>query len=183
MSPWIERAIGCYLLVLGTALLSITPWAWSLASQVAVSGNMKASFLWFDFTATPAMSMIAIVIVMAMIGSVTVMALAFSLRAGHKTLEEGYHRWYLTRPITAASLAVLFYMTAIVGFLDLTSLQRSSDLVVAAALAALAGFFTDALLSKLRRVLGLLPPTRGAAGPEEAGGDVDPHEGQTGRWG
>jgi len=166
MHPVMKRALGCYLVVLGAALLSVAPWVWSWASQVAESGNTRTRFFWLDFTATPRMTVIVVVIMMAMIGSVTVMTLSFATRAGHGTLERGFLWWYLTRPVAAASLAVLFYITAIAGFLDLTTLARRSDLVVAAGLAALAGLFTDQVLNKLRRVLGLSPPTRAASGKE-----------------
>lgn len=124
---------------------------------MAESGNTRTRFLWLDFTATPRMTVI-----------VTVMTLAFATRAGYGTLEQGFLWWYLTRPVAAACLAVLFYITAIAGFLNLTTLARRSDLAVAAGLAALAGLFTDRVLGKLRRVLGLSPPGRAASGRESA---------------
>jgi hypothetical protein len=114
------------------------------------------------------MALISIVILMGMIGSLTVMALVFSLRAGNETLEAGFVWWYVTRPLTAAGLAVLFYVTAISGLLDLGSISGASALVVAAALAALAGLFTDQVLDKMRGMLGLLPFHETASGKDPA---------------
>jgi hypothetical protein len=162
--------VGVYLTVLGLVLFAVTPNAWSIATDVATSGASKVTFWGLDFRATPAMATIAIVILMAIIGSVTVMTLVFGLRAGNNTLEAPFVWWYVTRPITAAGLAVLFYVTAISGLLDLGAITGASALVIAAALAALAGLFTDQVLEKMRGMLGLLPFHETASGKDPADG-------------
>jgi hypothetical protein len=140
--------------VLGVALLSFTPWVWSVASHVTTSGNLRVEFFGQPIVATDAMVLPIVVILMAMLGSITVMGLTFASRAGQETLERGFLWWYLTRPITAAAVAVLFYMTVVSGLFDLSSLGQRPALMLAAALAALAGLFTDQVLGKLRRLLG-----------------------------
>lgn len=150
-----RRLMGAYIVVLSVVLLAVTPWVWSLASQVTITGSRRVEFLGQPFIATPAMMLLVVVILMAMLGGVTVMALTFASRAGLETLERGFVWWYVTRPLTAAASAVLFYMTVVAGLLDLSSVGQRPALMLAAALAALAGLFTDQVLSKLRNLLGL----------------------------
>jgi hypothetical protein len=165
MRPARRAAIGVYLTVLGLLLLAATPHMWSLATQVMTSQSASQVSVWgLDFEATPEMALMAIVILMGLIGSVTVMTLVFALRAGNGTLEDSFAWWYVTRPITAAGLAVLFYVTATAGLLDLGAISDASALVIAAALAALAGLFTDHVLEKMRGMLGLLPFHEPASG-------------------
>jgi hypothetical protein len=169
MTPRHRLGVGIYLTVLGLALLAVTPQAWSLATQVVTSGEAEQLSLWgFEFRATPEIGLMSIVILMGLIGSATVMTLVFALRAGNGTLEDSFVWWYVTRPITAAGLAVLFYMTAIAGLLNLGTISGASALVIAAALAALAGLFTDQVLEKMRKMLGLLPYHEPASGKDPA---------------
>lgn len=169
MQPWRRSTIGVYLTVLGLVLLAVTPQVWSVATQVMESGQPAALTLGpLDGTATPASALISVVILMAMIGSLTVMTLVFALRAGNDTLEDGFAWWYVLRPLNAAGLAVLFYMTAISGLLDLAAVSGASALVIAAGLAALAGLFTDQVLEKMRNMLGLLPFHETASGKDPA---------------
>lgn len=167
MTPARKKAIGIYLTVLGVLLLAVTPEAWGVATEVVEADASTTTSFWaFELTATPAMALMGIVILMGLIGSVTVMSLVFALRAGNRTLEDSFAWWYVTRPITASGLAVLFYVTATAGLLDLGSISGSSALAIAAALAALAGLFTDQVLEKMRRMLGLLPFHEPASGKE-----------------
>lgn len=168
MSRARTAALGSYILLLGTVLLTALPWAWSTATDVIELGSRPAHLLLWEFTATPAMVLVIVVTIMAMIGSVTVMGLVFSSRAGQRTLQQGYLWWYLTRPITAAGLAILFYVAVVAGFFDVTAIEGGSStaLMIAAALGGLAGLFTDQVLKKMEGVLGLLPFTSGAAGQD-----------------
>ena len=150
-----KTAIGAYITLLGVLLLAVTPQAWSVATEVVEADKaMTTSFWGLELTVTPAMALMGIVVLMGLIGSVTVMTLVFALRAGNRTLEDSFTWWYVTRPITASGLAVLFYVTATAGLLDLGSIDGSPSLVIAAALAALAGLFTDQVLEKMRGMLG-----------------------------
>jgi hypothetical protein len=90
---------------------------------------------------------------MSVLGSLAIMIITFSNRAGQNTLEHGFLWWYLTRPFAAAAVGVLFYMAIIAGFFDQTSATGRSALVLAAAIGGLAGLFTDKVLQKMRAAL------------------------------
>lgn len=148
--------IGCYLVALGAVALAITPWAWSLAtSAIGRTPSSRARFLGLAFTPTAEFNMIIIVMLMAVLGSIAVMIIAFANRAGLGTLESGYLWWYLTRPFEAAAVGVLFYMAIIAGFFSQTSAQGRPALVLAAAIGGLAGLSTDKVLEKMRSALAL----------------------------
>lgn len=157
--------VGCYLAVLGTAALAIAPWAWSLAvSSIDTTAGPRAHFLGLAFTPTTEFSLIIIVMLMAVLGSLAVLILTFSNRAGHETLERGYLWWYLLRPIEAAAVGVLFYMAIIAGFFNQVSATGRPALVLAAAIGGLAGLFTDKVLEKMRDLLGLRQFSKAASG-------------------
>jgi hypothetical protein len=159
MSENTRRAIGCYLVAVGLVMLVMVPWAWSVAwrANESKTGDASASFLGLDFTASAPATLLTIVVLMAVIGSVTVMTLVFAARAGHGTLEQTYLWWYVTRPVSAAGLGVLVYMFVVAGFFDFATIEDGSTpaLVIAAALGALSGLFTDQVLDRVRWVLGL----------------------------
>jgi hypothetical protein len=170
MSDVARRAIGCYLVVVGLLMLVLVPWAWSVAwrANESESGNAPTSFLGLDFTASAPATLLVMVVLMAVIGSVTVMTLVFAARAGHGTLEQTYLWWYVTRPISAAGLGVLVYMFVVAGFFDFATIQDGSApaLILAAGLGALSGLFTDQVLDRVRWVLGLSVFTTGTAPAE-----------------
>lgn len=164
--------VGAYLVALGCLLVAVLPWLYSVATDVTSTGavatarGVEADYgsvevLWFTLEPTPASAVLAVVAFTAMVGSLVVMALTFSMRAGHRTLDEGFFWWYLTRPLTAAGLALVLYLVVIGGFFDLTSVTEGSTsaLATAAALGGLAGLFTDQILDLLRGALALLPFT------------------------
>jgi hypothetical protein len=160
-----RRLVGTYLLTLGSALVATLPWAWSFATALADPAGpatVRAHFLGVGFNPTPAFSLLLIVILSAMAGSVAVMALVFSARAGKHTLEQGWQWWYVTRPITAAIIGVLSYMALLTGFFDLGVGSDRPELVVAAAVGGLAGLFTDQILDKMRKTLAVTDPDKPA---------------------
>jgi hypothetical protein len=52
---------------------------------------------------------------------------------------------------------LLTYMVVLAGFFDTTANADRPELIVAAAVGALAGLFTDRILEKLRELLGQSP--------------------------
>lgn len=181
MSGLTRRVIGTYLMVLGLLMIVFVPWAWSVAWRAndADSGDAPASFFGLDFTASAPATLLIMVVLMAVIGSVTVMTLVFAARAGHGTLEQTYLWWYITRPVSAAGLGVLVYIFIIAGVFDFATIEDGSTpaLVVAAAVGALSGLFTDQVLDRVRRVLGLSAFDTGTArskrrGDEDMGLDL-----------
>jgi hypothetical protein len=175
MSDLGRRAIGCYLVGFGLLLLIVVPWAWSVGwrANESENGQTPASFLGLDFTASAPAMLLTTVVLMAVIGSITVMTLVFAARAGHGTLEQTYVWWYVTRPVSAAGLGVLVYMFIVAAVFDFATIEDGSTpaLVVAAAVGALSGLFTDQVLDRVRRVLGLSPFDTGTARRDKVRGD------------
>jgi hypothetical protein len=155
MSHGAITGIGCYLAALATAVLAITPWAWSLATNSVGHAANQARFLGLSFRPTTEFNLIIIVMLMSVLGSMAVMIITFANRAGQETLEQGFVWWYLIRPFAAAGVGVLFYMAIIAGFFNQTSARGRSALVLAAAIGGLAGLFTDNVVQKMRALLGL----------------------------
>jgi hypothetical protein len=176
MSENARRAIGCYLVVVGLVMLVLVPWAWSVAWRANESGtgDASATFLGVDLTVSAPATLLTMVVLMAVIGSVTVMTLVFAARAGHGTLEQTYLWWYVTRPVSAAGLGVLVYTFVVAGFFDFATIEDGSTpaLVVAAAIGALAGLFTDQVLDRVRWVLGLSAFDTGTAKRKRDPSDV-----------
>jgi hypothetical protein len=160
-----RKLIGCYLIGFGALLVAVAPWVWAMAWSANESGQVTSHFFGLEFTVSAPSTLVAMVALMALIGSVTVMTLVFAARAGHDTLEQAYLWWYLTRPVSAAGLGILLYMLVVAGFFNLGSIEGGSEgaLVVAAALGGLAGLFTDQVVDKVRVVLGLRRFDRGTA--------------------
>lgn len=165
-----RRLVGVYLLLFGLVLLAVIPWAWSFASR-AVSRNTQvaASFLGYQFRPTPEFSLVLIVLLTAALGSVAVLAMTFSARTGRETLERGFLWWYLTRPISAAGLGIVFYMAFVSGFLTAATASGRPTLIIAAAIGGLAGLFTDQVLRKMYKVLGLVDSSQPASETNSAG--------------
>lgn len=175
MSTACRRFVGGYLLVLGVALLAVIPWAWSFASRVIDGTKITASFFNRSFTPTPEFSIVVIALLAAVTGSVVVLTLTFADPSGHETLESGYLWWYLTRPISAAGLGLLFYMAFISRFFNEATAKDSQALILAATIGGLAGLFTDQVLKKMSTVLGLMPTSQFASGKDSSGkGGVSP---------
>jgi hypothetical protein len=95
-----------------------------------------------------------VVVLTALIGGAATIGLTFVNRAGYHRLEKGWEWWYITRPLTAASIGVLAFALLQAGFLG-NGTSDTSDLLAAAATGGLAGLFTDQLLQKMRAALGL----------------------------
>lgn len=159
-----RRLVGVYLALTGVVLLAVLPWAWSTVSRVAAFKKpISAHFLTVSFTLSPEAAVIMIVALMAVAGSLVATIQAFTNRSGNETLERGYLWWYLLRPIAAALLGVSFYLVIVAGLLSATG-NTVPALVGAAAIGALAGLFTDQVLSRLRRALGQFEYTNAASG-------------------
>jgi hypothetical protein len=176
MSENARRAIGCYLVGAGLVMLVLVPWAWSVAwrANESETGDTSTSFLGLDFSVSAPAALLTIVVLMAAIGSVTVMTLVFAARAGHGTLEQTYLWWYVTRPVSASGIGVLVYMFIVAGFFDFAKIEDGSTpaLVIAAAVGALSGLFTDQVLDRVRWVLGLSAFDTGTAGRRRDPSDI-----------
>ncbi len=155
MTAW----VAVYLAVLGGIVLAVTPWVWTFASHAAAAGSdVTTSFFGGSFDISPDASLILTVVVMALAGCVSIMALTFAARAGHGTLENTYLWWYVLRPVAAAGIGVLAYLAIAAGFLTANAASGTPALLVAAAIGGLAGLFTDQVLALLKGVLRISDP-------------------------
>lgn len=151
--------VGLYLMTLSALTIAVTPWAWSVAMGLHAEPPVTVTvrLLRWSFVPSADFAIVVIVALMAVIGSLVVSSLVFSTRAGKETLERGYLWWYLIRPLSAAGLGVLFYLSVVAGFFQQPAQQGRGALVVAAAIGGLAGLFTDQVMAKMRGILGLKP--------------------------
>lgn len=165
MQPSTRTAIGCYLIALGAVLLTALLWVWSFAMSAVQGGTPRPRlFGEWQFTPTADFSILLLVLLASMLGSVVVLGMVFSARAGRRTLEQSYVWWYLMRPVTAAGLGVGFYLTVTAGFFDsITESNGRSALITAAAIGTLAGLFTDQVYAKMLKLLGLFTPKKPAS--------------------
>jgi hypothetical protein len=165
-----RRLVGVYLVLFGLVLMAVLPWAWSFASRaISRKGHVAASFLGYQFSPTPEFSLLLIVMLTAAVGSVAVLAMTFSARTGRETLERGFLWWYLTRPISAAGLGIVFFMAVVSGFLTEATTAGQPTLFSAAAIGGLAGLFTDQVLRKMYKALGLVDSSKPASESDSAG--------------
>lgn len=144
-----------WIVTLMVAALVHLPWAWSHTSRL-IAGKGKprqASWLGITFQPTAASFLILIVVLSAMIGSATILALSLGHRAGYQKLNKGWELWYLLRPVTAIGVGVISFALLKAGLLTVGT--ADSDLFAAAAIGGLAGLFTDQLLQRMSRVFGL----------------------------
>jgi hypothetical protein len=168
-----RRFVAIYLSVLGLGLLAILPWLWSSANQaIAAESPVLVHFAGLGFNLSADAALALTTTAMGMIGSVVVLLLTFTNRAVHETLERGALWWYLTRPITGAMLGLLFYLAVIAGFFNAATASDRPALIVAAAVGALAGLFTDQVIKKMQGILGLLPFNRSSTSKARSNGDT-----------
>lgn len=143
------------------------PWAWSHTKRLVAAGAAprQASWLGITFHPTAASFLLLIVILTAMIGSVTILALTLGHRAGYQRLEAGWELWYLLRPVTAIGVGVISFALLKAGLLTVGN--SDSDLFAAAVIGGLSGLFTDQLLQQMSKVLGLKDFKKPSYGDEE----------------
>lgn len=165
MSRGPRVAIGCALLLFTAVLLAHLTWAWSMASRLVPGTDgvtppaIRAHWLGVAFTPTLTFTLILIVALSAMAGSTAATAMVFSNRAGYDQLEKYWVWWYLLRPGVSAVVAVVAYVAVKSGFIGTINDTQTKGLAFAAALGGLTGLFTDKMLEKLQKALGLSPFT------------------------
>ena len=168
MEAKVRISIGLWIITLATVALGNLPWAWALAEQLGRSKpGLHARWLGVTFTPQTASILLIIVVLTAMLGSAATLALTFAHRAGYNRLEKGWGWWYVLRPFTAVGIGVLAYALLQAGFFA-SSRATNSDLLAAASIGGLAGLFTDQLLQKMRKALGLSAFLKSASDPTEA---------------
>lgn len=155
-----RRFVGLYLLAAFGILIVCAPPLWAtanLAIAKTAGETVLITLLGVDVAVTNQLALMSVVVLMAALGSFTVLVLTFINRAGHETLERGFLWWYLLRPMASVGLAVLFYMALAAGYFNQQAGEGHGALVVAAAVGGLTGLFTDKVLQSMKALLGQTP--------------------------
>ena len=167
MPKLVQTMIGIWIVTLSSIALAHLPWAWALAERFSVTNSHpRARWLWVTFGPQKASALLIVVILAAVIGSCAALALTFANRVGYNKLEKGWGWWYFTRPFTATAIGVLAYALLQAGFFGSGS-SATPDLLAAGGIGGLAGLFTDQLLQKMRKALGLTAFLKSATDPKE----------------
>lgn len=155
----ITAAISAYLGVLGILAIPATLWAFRIADRFTTTTHL-VRVEWFgpDFVADAFTSALLLAVVGAVVGSVVQAGHLFSRRVGRNTFEASYLVWYLLRPLLSALLGMAFLAVVRGGLVTLSpGGAATSAPVLAFSSGALAGLFLDAVLQKMRALLGALP--------------------------
>jgi hypothetical protein len=166
MTPRWRRLLSAYLAAAMALTLGHFLWAWSTAFRLLASDTpVRTRWLLFGFEPTDQFGVMLVVALAAVMGSLSVSAVVFSNRAGHRTLEDRWQHWYLHRPLIAAGIGVLLYVTVIAGLIGPID-GSANELALAAAIGGLAGLFTERVLAAMRKALGATPFDRSTSDPQ-----------------
>lgn len=144
--------VGCWQLALTLMTAAAAFALWPLVAQL--EGRATVGVQWFgpDFRLTALSGVLILGVIGGVTGSLVHTITIFSSRVGRNTLESSFLWWYLLRPFAAALLALLFVATVQSGLVAIGG--KPETLVLAFVAGGLAGLFTDAVLQKLRGLLG-----------------------------
>lgn len=145
--------VGLWQLGLAVITIIATFYWWPLVAQTA-SGTAGVGLLGLDFNLTAASGALLIGLAGGVAGSLVHTIAIFSSRVGQDTLETSYVWWYILRPFEAALLALLFVAALNSGLIAISGGAVTAGQVVPFVAGGLAGLFTDAVLQKMRSILG-----------------------------
>lgn len=145
--------VGVWHLLLAILAVVVTFSWWPLVEQSA-SGNVTLRWHSLDFTLTVFSGALLLGVVGGVVGSLVHTIAIFSSRVGRNKFEASFLWWYLLRPFGAALLALLFVAAVQSGMLALSGDNGGSQAAAAFIAGGLAGLFTDAVLQRLRGILG-----------------------------
>jgi hypothetical protein len=148
----VTALVGCWQLVLTALTTAATFAVWPLVATL--EGRATVAVHWFgpDFRLTALSGVLILGVIGGVGGSLVHTITIFSSRVGRDTLEASFLWWYLLRPFAAALLALLFVAAVQSGLVAVGG--KPEGLVLAFVAGGLAGLFTDAVLQKLRGLLG-----------------------------
>lgn len=167
MSPNMTRWIGVSNLTMGVLGLAALVTTYGLAEHLvalqesASEGTLATQsihVLGAHFPVTLSMSLLLLGAASGLVGSAIQQSIVFANRSGHETLERGWAWWYVLRPIWSALLGAVFVIAMNAGLISIGDTTTSTaGVTILATIGALAGLFTDRVLSKLGDVLGATP--------------------------
>jgi hypothetical protein len=156
------------MLLLAAAAFSGLVWIWPVASALNTKDAPAAQAVdWLGpgFTATAMTSLIIVVAMSAVAGSVVQLIMVFTLRAGKGTLEHGYESWYLLRPVAAPLVGIVLFLAVHAGVMTIGG-TGPANVPLYGMTGALAGLFTDRVLQRLQAILGATDANKPASTQE-----------------
>lgn len=161
LTPHAQRLLNTVIVVVGcwqlatAALATLAAFAvWPVVAGLPTVGSARIHWWGPDLSLDVTSGALLLGLVGGVAGSLVHTITIFSSRVGRDTLEASYLWWYLLRPFAAALLALLFVASVVSGLSALNGAPKSPDAGVAFVAGGLAGLFTDAVLQKLRNLLG-----------------------------
>jgi hypothetical protein len=146
--------VGCWQLTLAVVTVVAVLACWPVVDALAATSSVPVSWFGPDFVLNTTSGALLIGLVGGVAGSLVHTITIFSSRVGRDTLEATFLWWYLLRPFAAALLALLFVTAVHSGLLSISGAADGPQTAVAFVAGGLAGLFTDAVLQKLRGLLG-----------------------------
>jgi hypothetical protein len=155
-SWWGIRLLGFYLVfvifVLCYLLIILWPHAAADGNAPSEASSAPVELLgnpWFTIHVTPEMRRLLLVIVAGAIGSCLHAVTSFVDFVGNRRFIASWLWWYLLRPITGVTLALVFYFAVRAGFFTASADPKSINTFGVVAISSLAGLFAKQATDKL----------------------------------
>jgi len=149
-------AVGSWQAALAAATVVTTLFWWPLAEQ-----KVPVQLGWLSLQ--PSQGVLLLGVAGSSAGSLVHTITIFGSRTGRGTFEASYLWWYLLRPLGAALLGLIFVSTIHSGIVVIGGDSGKNSAVIAYLAGGLAGLFTDAVLQRLRGLLGATSTERKAS--------------------
>lgn len=146
-----------YVIGLGVLAALTAVWAWRVVERAAVAPvALPVRYVWFDLSVSAESSIFLVVVSFGVLGSVVHVATSLSSYLGNGRFRGSWATWYLLRPLIAAALATVAYVTFRAGFLSADASAETVNLFGVAAISALAGLFSKQVADKLEDVMNVV---------------------------
>lgn len=160
-------SLGTYLMVVLVLLVYLLLKFWP--TEIPVPGNPDVT-TWLKEETFPLVGdplkipdevrVLLVVLAAGAIGSIVHTIRSFVGFAGNRQLVTSWIPWYVLRPASGATLALVFYLVVRAGFINTEVGKGDFDISGVAALAALVGLFSEQASEKLKEVFAALLATR-----------------------
>ncbi len=150
-----------YEISLGTSLLYslLAFWPSPTPAGGSAATSSPATFLFWTFPISDEVRLLLIVALAGAIGSLVHVVRSLSWYVGNRKLVRSWLAKYILLPFVGTTLALVFYFVIRAGFFSPAGPVEQTNPFHLAALAALAGMFSDQVAEKLREVLETLLTT------------------------
>lgn len=146
-----KTILGTYLAIL-TSLLIYLIFALWISAESDTSNVINVLLFGQEVSFTTDQQIIALVVIVAALGSTVHTATSFAAFAGNQRLYRNWTWWYILRLFSGAALALLFYLVIRGGFLAAGSTTEDMNIFGVTAVAGLVGLFSKQAIAKLREL-------------------------------